>query len=690
MNENYLRQEPLVYKIPSANVSSSNEMSSTSQSPTPSKPSTSTLPLVTNEVSAKVDQYSGNSITIAVNPNETPKQDDQNKTQQEIEDEMQPHLGARFSNGTLGYVANLKSLQQRMIQEMKALQKINDQQHHGISHKVNSSNFLPMSNEEYEYSCNIDPLHGFEKAGGFEILTQVLQPHLLPPFSIYDGEVDSKNLVDNITLPKVLCSIYTTEANHDKIEAVGESWGWRCDGFLAASNSTNDTIGAVNLTHLGPEKYKNMWQKTRSIFAYIHDHYLEDYDFFWLGGDDAFMIVENLRFYLWNLTESIGKERVQNEPLYLGHRIYKSMDDLAKDYYYLGGGPGYILNRYAVKELVTKGFPTCFTHTQASFEDRMIANCLRSLDIRGNHSVDEENRQIFHGMDPNFISWYNGDKGNWFFHQMYNIWGQLYGYKAGKDLVSKHSITFHNVKFPLFTKRLHALVYNVCPQGTIVRDAIDSIEDIKKHDSTEVEKEDKSSNREVQANHRKFVSYTSSKWEQLWFDNIAAWEEDYSVCDHLKNEQASYLHDFLTAMCTSYFPPPYDSWCLIDDSIGPLYYNLKSSREVPFNESMLSFDRPEQLPPDLEVPAKAVEITSEYDHIFSQFVFLDEATGEEYVEYIEPLVSDLRFPLHGCLDKNAICKKRYNCPVSYFILCFINVQGLFFVNASHHFTLMVV
>jgi len=38
------------------------------------------------------------------------------------------------------------------------------------------------------------------------------------------------------------------------------------------------------------------------------------------------------------------------------------------------------------------------------------------------------------------------------------------------------------------------------------------------------------------------------------------------------------------------------------------------------------------------------------EHIFSKFTFLDEHTGEEYVEYIEPLVSHLRFPLCHCID----------------------------------------
>lgn len=42
--------------------------------------------------------------------------------------------------------------------------------------------------------------------------------------------------------------------------------------------------------------------------------------------------------------------------------------------------------------------------------------------------------------------------------------------------------------------------------------------------------------------------------------------------------------------------------------------------------------------------------SSSQEHIVSKFVFLDEVTGEEYVEYIEPLVSHLRFALSKCLS----------------------------------------
>ena len=42
-------------------------------------------------------------------------------------------------------------------------------------------------------------------------------------------------------------------------------------------------LNAVKIDHQGEEAYMNMWQKLRSIWSYVHEHYSSDYDFFSLG-----------------------------------------------------------------------------------------------------------------------------------------------------------------------------------------------------------------------------------------------------------------------------------------------------------------------------------------------------------------------------------------------------------------------
>jgi glycoprotein-N-acetylgalactosamine 3-beta-galactosyltransferase len=114
---------------------------------------------------------------------------------------------------------------------------------------------------------------------------------------------------------------------------------------MAASTKTDPSLGVVDLPHAGPKEYSNMWQKTTSILAFLYDLYLEEYDFFYLAGDETYLIVENLRSYLRTLD--------QTQPLYIGSQVRYREET------YVLGGAGYLLNRVALRQLVQKALPTC-------------------------------------------------------------------------------------------------------------------------------------------------------------------------------------------------------------------------------------------------------------------------------------------------------------------------------------------
>ena len=239
------------------------------------------------------------------------------------------------------------------------------------------------------------------------------------------------------------------------------------DGFFAASTKTIEDpadkgYGAIDLPHEGLERYQNMWRKSRAIWAYIYDNYVENFDYFYLSGDDTHLIVENLRRTLENLRLNGSNPE---QPLYLGHWI----PDKNLGGYFAGGGPGYVLSRQSVRILVEKVLPVCHVHTSDSAEDRILGECFRSVGITANHSVDELGAQKFHGMHPNFIASFNGESKP-FFKAMYEFWGSLYGYKKGVDLASRHSISFHLLRSPEMIKRHHAIIYRSCPQGTALGD----------------------------------------------------------------------------------------------------------------------------------------------------------------------------------------------------------------------------
>lgn len=112
----------------------------------------------------------------------------------------------------------------------------------------------------------------------------------------------------------------------------------KCDGFLVASNKTEASLDIVDMPHDGgPEEYEGMWQKVRSMWSFVYDNYYDDFDWFHMGGDDMYVIVENLRLYLESdhiqmaatapsVTETDSDDENENGqlrqmPLYLGRKF---------------------------------------------------------------------------------------------------------------------------------------------------------------------------------------------------------------------------------------------------------------------------------------------------------------------------------------------------------------------------------
>ena len=54
-----------------------------------------------------------------------------------------------------------------------------------------------------------------------------------------------------------------------------------------------------------------MWQKVRSIWRYVHEHFAEDFDFFTMHGDDVYYAVENLRQFLLSPRWASSRATVQ-------------------------------------------------------------------------------------------------------------------------------------------------------------------------------------------------------------------------------------------------------------------------------------------------------------------------------------------------------------------------------------------
>jgi len=281
-------------------------------------------------------------------------------------------------------------------------------------------------------------------------------------------ESDYENLMNQSgqKRDKIFCLVYTIEKSHDRIPKILETWGPKCDGFMVGSTKTDPSIGAVNIPHEGIEDYNNIWQKVRTMWSYIYDNYYEKYDWFHIGGDDLFLLVENLRYYLESeeiRTAANGgiylpeENATQQTPLLLGRRFaYQGDINNVFD----SGGSGYTMNKAALKLLVTEGFPNYFPHLQTFSEDTMVAKLLRKIDgIVPYDTKDDAGGERYMPFLPGHHYGYKIPKKptkDWYANYSIDI-------KEGAEHCSPQSVAFHYVKDDMM-KRLFALAYGLCPK----------------------------------------------------------------------------------------------------------------------------------------------------------------------------------------------------------------------------------
>jgi hypothetical protein len=377
-----------------------------------------------------------------------------------------PHAGSRCPNGTMGYIADPTALRRNL---QSFLQQLFPDELDPLS---NASHYWDLLTDYYPqhrngslygnhrlgspYVCNLGPGRSFEDDGGYKLLTEKIT-------------VSSTATAPTTPTPpiKVLCSIYTYRKMRDLSRAHALSWGHKCDGYLAFSTETIPELGMLEILHAGEEMYDNMWQKVRSIWAYIHDQYLNDYDFFHLGGDDLYLIVENLKRFLGRLHVSTPASTL----LFLGQII-----DRPNQAPFVAGAPGYTMNRAALRAFVAQALPTCHPDTRISAEDRIISKCFRTvLNITPGDTRDiVTGEQQYHDCDPHHLYTFRASQGKASFHaKAAAAWETMphpslpgtVGPKHGLEGAAQYSATLHDVYHPVFCARIHALLYkDTCPE----------------------------------------------------------------------------------------------------------------------------------------------------------------------------------------------------------------------------------
>ena len=398
-----------------------------------------------------------------------------------------PLLPTRSSDGTKEYIADPTALKRGREAFLHRSAATKERMH---SHSMNDYNVdfwailqgYGMENTTTwnmveilspDYICALGPGRGMEQDSGYKVLVEKVDIADSDANAVESSATTAerrRNAMADNNSPRILCAIYTYSGMRNLARTAALTWGYKCDGFLAFSNETIPSLGMIDLPHKGEESYTNMWQKTRSIWAYIYDNYRTKFDFFHLGGDDHFVVVENLRHFLQKVHDSTPT----GTPLHLGQWVSQPGDS-----YMISGGPGYTLNQEAVKRLVEDALPNCDATSQVAFEDRLISKCLRSIGISGSDTRDfATGEQQYHDTDPAqlYIFRSNPNRRGPYHSRIAVYWeglphpwfvNQTVGPKHGLEAAAKYSVSFHDLHNPQYMTRIHTLLYrNTCPSNS--------------------------------------------------------------------------------------------------------------------------------------------------------------------------------------------------------------------------------
>jgi glycoprotein-N-acetylgalactosamine 3-beta-galactosyltransferase len=198
-----------------------------------------------------------------------------------------------------------------------------------------------------ESSCQTPPAQGPEGKMGFQALTKIQ----------ISGTKEA-----NI---KIMCIVITNSTQHDTtLKAIVDTYAPLCDGFLAASNLTDESLGAVKLF----SNEHSEWERVLRTWSYVHQHYRSSFGAFHLGEDDMYVIPENLRQMVSNY------DSFRKQPLYLGGAIVPSRK--TPEIRYCGGGAGYTLNLKAL-DVVAARLDQCTLSSKKQLPvDQQMGQCL--------------------------------------------------------------------------------------------------------------------------------------------------------------------------------------------------------------------------------------------------------------------------------------------------------------------------
>ncbi|KAG1679324.1 Chondroitin sulfate synthase 1 [Nymphon striatum] len=183
---------------------------------------------------------------------------------------------------------------------------------------------------------------------------------------IYNDNEENLMFVGVMTAAKFLDS---------RAAAVYDTWGKTVPGriafFTSQNSKTNSNIPIVPLE--GVDDVYPPQKKSFLMLKYMHDHFLDDYEWFMRADDDLYVRTDLLA----NFLRSIRNDKVQ----FIGQAglgSNESMEELgleSKDNFCMGG-PGMVFSKLTLKKVVPH-IKECLQNLYTTHEDVEIGRCIR-------------------------------------------------------------------------------------------------------------------------------------------------------------------------------------------------------------------------------------------------------------------------------------------------------------------------
>ncbi|BFF94229.1 glycoprotein-N-acetylgalactosamine 3-beta-galactosyltransferase 1 [Drosophila madeirensis] len=223
---------------------------------------------------------------------------------------------------------------------------------------------------------------------------------------------------------RVLCMVLTSPKTHrSRAIHIKRTWGSRCNELIFMSTKSDKELGTVALKV--KEGYSNLWAKTRAGLQYVYKHHFRNYDWFLKADDDTYVVMENLRAFLYAFTPTA--------PVYFGSKFRWHVKQG-----YMSGGAGYVLSKEALFRFMKYGFSNSSICSNRSYgyEDVELGRCMQAVGVVAGDSRDEQGLARFMPFSP--LHWFS-DSPKWYRPYRYYTSSN----QSSNDCCSNSAISFH-------------------------------------------------------------------------------------------------------------------------------------------------------------------------------------------------------------------------------------------------------